>query len=43
MARDEIDNEISVPMLCIRKNNNRAELDSIYREIKILYILKMVP
>ena len=34
MANDEIDNEIFVTILHIRKNNNPADLDSIYKEIK---------
>ena len=34
MANDKIDNEIFVTILRIRKNNNRADLDSIYKEIK---------
>ena len=34
MANDKIDNEIFVTILRIRKNNNRADLDSIYTEIK---------
>ena len=33
MANDKIDNEIFVTILRIRKNNNRADLDSIYKEI----------
>ena len=32
MANDKIDNEIFVTILRIRKNNNRADLDSIYKE-----------
>ena len=34
MANDEIDNEIFVTILHVRKNSNRADLDSIYQEIK---------
>ena len=34
MANYKIDNEIFVTILRIRKNNNRADLDSIYKEIK---------
>ena len=34
MANDKIDNEIFVTILRIRKNNSRADLDSIYKEIK---------
>ena len=34
MANDKIDNEIFVTILRIRKNNNRADLDSIYKGIK---------
>ena len=34
MANDKIDNEIFVTVLRIRKSNNRADLDSIYQEIK---------
>ena len=34
MANEKIDNEIFVTILYIRKNNNRADLDSIYKEIK---------
>ena len=36
MANDKIDNEIFVTILSIRKNNNRADLNSIYKEIKNL-------
>ena len=44
MANNKIDNEIFVTILRIRKNNNRADLDSsIYKEIKNLRILKMSP
>ena len=34
MANDKLDNEIFVTILRKRKNNNRADLDSIYKEIK---------
>ena len=34
MANDEIDDKIFVTILCIRKNNNREDLDSIYKENK---------
>ena len=34
MANNKIDNEIFVTILRIRKNNNRGDRDSIYREIK---------
>ena len=34
MANDKIDSEIFVTVLRIRKSNNRANLDSIYKEIK---------
>ena len=34
MANDKIDDEIFVTILHMRKNNNRADLDSIYKEIK---------
>ena len=34
MANDKIDNEIFVTILRIRKNNNGADLDSTYKEIK---------
>ena len=34
MANDKIDNEMFVTILRIRKSNNRADLDSIYKEIK---------
>ena len=34
MANNKIDNKIFVTILRIRKNNNRADLDSIYKEIK---------
>ena len=34
MANDKIDNEIFVTVLRIRKNNNRADPYSIYKEIK---------
>ena len=33
MANNKIDNEIFVTILRIRKNNNRADLHSIYKEI----------
>ena len=35
MANHKIDNEIFVTILGIRKNNNRADLDSIDKEIQI--------
>ena len=34
MANDKIDNEIFVTVLHIRKINNRADLDGIYKDIK---------
>ena len=34
MASDKIDNEIFLTILRTRKNNNWADLDSIYKEIK---------
>ena len=34
MANDKVDNEIFVTILRIRKNNNRADLDNSYKEIK---------
>ena len=34
MANDKIDNEIFVTILRLRKNNNRADVDRIYKEIK---------
>ena len=34
MSNDKIDNEIFGTILRIRKNSNRADLDSIYKEIK---------
>ena len=34
MANDKIGNEILVTILRIRKINNRANLDSIYKKIK---------
>ena len=34
MTSDKIDNEIVVTILRTRKNNNRADLDSIYKKIK---------
>ena len=34
MANDKIDNEIFVTVLRIRKINNRADLDGIYKDIK---------
>ena len=34
MANDKIDNEIFVTILRIRKNYNRANFDSIYKETK---------
>ena len=34
MANNKIDNKIFVTILRIRKNSNRADLDSIYKEIK---------
>ena len=34
MANDKIDNEIFATILRIRKNNNRAGLDNIFKEIK---------
>ena len=34
MANDKTENEIFVTVLRVRKNNNRADLDSIYKEIK---------
>ena len=34
MANDNVGNEIFVTILHIRKNNNRADLDNIYKEIK---------
>ena len=42
MANNKIDNEIFGTILRIRKNN-RADLDNIYKEIKKIYILKMLP
>ena len=43
MTNNKIDNEIFVTILRIRKNNNRADRDSIYKEIKKSIILKMSP
>ena len=43
MANNKIDNEIFGTILRVRKNNNRADLDNIYKEIKNIYILKMLP
>ena len=34
MANNKIDNEIFVTILHLRKNNSRADLDGIYKEIK---------
>ena len=34
MTNDKIDNQIFATILCIRKNNKQANLDSIYKEIK---------
>ena len=35
MTNNKTDSEIFVTILRIRKNNNRADLDSIYKEIEI--------
>ena len=37
MANDKIDKEIFVTILRVRKSNNRADLDSIYKEIKKIF------